>query len=65
MPRQLDGGYQVLSTAALEERIRLLEYRVAALTEAVQELRSRCRGNRESAESPPEPVRRSMGRATV
>lgn len=41
MTRQLVGGYQELSTAALEERIRLLEYRVAVLTDAVRALRVR------------------------
>lgn len=41
MTRQLDGGFQELSTAALEARIRVLEQRVAALTAAVHELRDR------------------------
>lgn len=45
MTRQLGGGFQELSTAALEERIRLLEYRVAVLTEAVQVLRARLDGH--------------------
>lgn len=49
MTRQLDG-YQELSTAVLEERLWLLEYRVAALTEAVHELRVRCRGSHYGAE---------------
>lgn len=51
MTRQLGGGFQELSTAALEERIRLLEYRVAVLTEAVRVLRARSTGRRLDAEA--------------
>lgn len=51
MTRQLDGGYQQLPAAALEERIRLLERRVAVLAEAVRELRARCHGSDERADA--------------